>query len=90
MVDFEAHLSHSYPSTPLEFTIRSDSLDRNGHAALTKEVSQFVMSRPQDSLVVSDTVELIRGAFAKYHRLKSEVRIPHSPKQPLTRLWIVR
>lgn len=88
-VDLDVRLPHGYPSVPPEITLRTDCLDRATHAALVKEVLDFVGSQPSGSLVVGDTVDWIRGNFPRF-RTSPVAHEPVVNGQCLfTRLWIV-
>ncbi|CAN8006042.1 unnamed protein product [Ixodes hexagonus] len=92
-VDLEARLPHSYPSTPLEgtaVTVRSESLDKAGHSALTRAISDFLSTQPAGCLALSHTVEWTRTNFPEYCcKAKSESAATEAQVESFTRLWIV-
>lgn len=88
-VDMDVHLPHGYPSVPPEITLRTECLDRATHAALVKEVLDFVGSQPSGSLVVGDTVDWIRGNFPRFRTSPVSQEPVVNGRRLFTRLWIV-
>ncbi|KAM7291738.1 RWD domain-containing protein 2A isoform X1 [Ixodes scapularis] len=93
-IDLEARLPHSYPSTPLEvtaITVRSESLDKTGHSALTKAISHFLSTQPVGCLAVSQAVEWTRTNFPEYRSKGSgeAASTAEAEVRSFTRLWIV-